>query len=101
MFSQRLFCLQDEKTFVLYLLYILCLSICNKSGGVNKVCFVDLVLLPSDHHILLAQLLSTLTREGGSTATAARLSTCVCVRARMHASAHSFPSPLPFFQFHS
>lgn len=75
----------------LYLLYILCLSICSHNGRVNKGCFVDVVLLSCDHHIFLWQRLSSWAGEEGRWATAARLEACV-----------SQPFlPLSFFQFHS
>jgi len=80
-----------EGTFSFCTYYIFSASsICNNGGcdGLNnKVCFVDLVLLSGNRHILITQLPSPLTSEEGST------------RAKLCVLAHSFSSPplAPFF----
>lgn len=73
MFSHACFVFETRRhVFILYSLYILCLSICNNSdggGGVNKVCFVDLVVLSCN----VFRVLSTLICVERGTATTERL----------------------------
>lgn len=79
-----------EDVFFFFVLYILCLGVCNSSDGVNKVCFVDLVLLSGDHHIFTAPHLDYWERQRSKSRETRHVCVCAC-----SCIGPLFPPPLP------